>query len=61
MEDSFARTKFQQCVAGNYSDLNPGRTSKAQERMADMKAAIANNNPAFIKEYMISLKSWGDI
>ena len=61
MEASFARTKFQQCVAGIYSDHNPGRKSKAQARMADMKAAIAKNNPAFIKEYMFSLKSWGDI
>ena len=57
MEDSFARTKFQQCVAGNYSDLNPGRTRKAQARIADMKAGIDKNNTALIKE----VKSWGNI
>ena len=61
LEDAFARTKFQQCVAGTYTDPNPGRKDRAQARLAEMKAAMANYKRAFITEYMFGLKSWGDM
>ena len=59
MEDSFARTKFQQIVAGTYTDSNPGRKDRAQARLAEMKSAMANYKRTFITEYMFGLNSGG--
>lgn len=54
-EDSLARTKFQQVISGNNPDRNPGRTDRLSARMANLKIAATNYNPAFIKEYLYSL------
>ena len=55
-EDSLARTKFQQRVAGQLNDPNPGRTSRHQARLEDLKVALRNYSPINIKEYLFGLR-----
>ena len=42
-------------VYWTYVDPNPGRANRLRARLEDLKEALANYNPAFIKEYMFGL------
>ena len=55
-EESLARTKFLQRVAGQHNDPNPGRTSRHQAPLEDLKVALRNYSPINIKEYLFGLR-----
>lgn len=59
MEDSLARTKFQELVSGRFVDPNPGRTSRKQAKLEELKRAMLNYNRQNVKEFLYGLCGGG--
>ena len=55
-EDSFARTKFYEIVAGKYTDPNPGRTDMRERRKFQLAKALTGYNSANLKEFLFGLR-----
>ena len=55
-ENSLARTKFQEQVAGQAIDPNPGQTRHRLARLEEIKYSLQNYNPLNIKEFLYDLR-----
>ena len=59
-EDSLARTKLQEVVAGCYTDPNPSRSGRRSLRQEGLKISLQNYTRATCKELMFGLTLRGD-
>ena len=55
-EDSLARTKFQEQVAGRTINPNSGRSDRRSARVEGLKTALANYSRLNIKEFLFGLR-----
>ena len=56
LEDSLARQKLQEEVAGRATDPNPSRTDRRSARHNSLKTAMENYDQTTCKEYMFGLR-----
>ena len=55
-EDSLARTKLQEVVAGRYTDPNPSRSGRRSLRQEGLQISLQNYTRATCKEFMFGLR-----
>ena len=55
-EDSLARTKLQEVVAGRCTGPNPSRSGRRSLRQKGLKVSLRNYNQATCKEFMFGLR-----
>ena len=59
-EDSFARSKVLKCAAGQWTDPNPGRTQRYEDRKVQLKDAVSSYSDMLLEDWLDMVVSFFD-